>query len=607
MSANLIVNNIYIFLIIFSISLLLTPMVRSFALRFKLVSKPKTNRFHRKVTALLGGIGIFLACFIGFIIFVPSTKILLVFLIGAIFVFLWGLTDDFRPLKPHVKLLGQVIASCIVIFFGISFNLPALKPLSYLLTILWVIGITNAFNLLDNMDGLAAGTAAICSLMIFISSLVLNNDGVGIIALILSAACLGFLPYNFNPAKIYMGDSGSMFLGYSLAVISVIGSHKHVSNLLVTLAIPVLILAVPIFDTIFVVIMRNIRGRSFWIGGRDHTSHRLVSLGLSERKTVIILYLLSLVFGFIALLYTKIDIIMVSIFAVLTVLILLFFGIFLSDVKSYEKEEEFEKAQKKKETSGSVIFNTVLLYKRNFLESFVDLILICVSYYSAYLLKYDGKIPASVLSIISSSLPVVVAIKIIAFFVFGLYSRVWPYMGIPDVISIFKSVSLSSILSIVAVTFLFRFVDYSRAIFILDWLILLFLAIGIRIIIPILSEYFFDSRTKEKKILIFGAGNTGETILREIKRSRVLNYNPVGFIDDDKRKVGKKIRDVKVLGTRESIEKNIRLKNIKELFVAIPSLPESDLKEIDSYCHATGCRLRKIGSILGYIHDKEIE
>lgn len=605
MFTNLSLNNIYIFLIVFSISLLLTPIVRSFAVKFKMVSKPKTNRFHRKVTALLGGVGIFLACFIGFILFVPLTNVLLVFLSGAIFIFFWGLTDDFHPLKPHVKLLGQVITSCIIIFFGISFNLPSFKLLSYVLTILWIIGITNALNLLDNMDGLAAGTAVICSLMIFISSLILKNDGIGIIALILAAACLGFLPYNFNPAKIYMGDSGSMFLGYSLAVICVIGSYKHASNLVVTLAIPVLILAVPIFDTIFVMVMRNIRGRSFWIGGRDHTSHRLVSLGLSERKTVIILYFLSIAFGLIAVLYTKIDIIIVSIFAILTILVLLFFGIFLSQVRTYEKEGEFEKAQKKKETNGNVMFNTVVLYKRNFLDCVVDLVLICVAYYSAYLLKYDGKIPSAVLSIIGSSLPLVISIKLITFFTFRLYSRIWPYMGIPDVVSIFKSVSLSSILSIVVVTFLFRFIDYSRAIFILDWLILLFLMIGFRVSTPIFTEYFFNISVKEKNILIFGAGNSGETLLREIKRDRHSKYHPIGFVDDNKEKVGKRINGVLVLGTRHNLTKILKNKRIDELFVAVPSLSELDFLEILNVCQGNGINVRKVGRILDHIKADE--
>lgn len=586
---------------------MLTRLVRSFAIKYKLVSRPKDNRFHRKVTALLGGVGIFLAFFIGIVIFMPLTKTTWVFLSGAVFIFFWGLTDDFRPMKPQLKLLGQIIASCIIIFFGISFDLPHYRLLSYVLTIFWIVGITNAFNLLDNMDGLAAGTAAICSSMIFVTSLMLNKDGIGVIALILAASALGFLPYNFNPAKIYMGDSGSMFFGFSLAVISLIGSSQHVSSVIVTLAVPFLILAVPIFDTLFVIILRNVRGKAFWEGGRDHTSHHLVSLGLSERKTVILLYCLSILFGTIALLYTKINLGIVSIFAILTVIVILFFGIFLADVKTYRKEEDLERARKQKQRGNNVVLNTVLLYKRNALEVIVDLVLICVAYYSAYLLKYDGNIPNPVFTIISRSLPLIVTIKLTSFFVFGLYTRVWPYISIHDAISVFKAVSLSSLLSIVSVTFLFRFVDYSRAVFILDLLILLFLVIGIRVVTPILSEYFFASRRKEKKILIFGAGNTGEMLLREIKRNNLLNYNPIGFIDDNKVKVGKKIHGIKVLGTRQVLGKVIKMKGIGEIFLAIPSLPESDLKEITTICSINGCRLRKMGGMLDFSENYEIK
>ncbi len=352
--------------------------------------------------------------------------------------------------------------------------------------------------------------------------------------------------------------------------------------------------------------MRNIRGRAFWEGGRDHTSHHLVSLGLGERKTVILLYCLSILFGIIALLYTKIDLIIVSIFAILTVIVMLFFGIFLADVKTYKKEEELNQARRQKQKSNNVIFNTVLFYKRNALEVIVDLVLICVAYYSAYLLKHDGNIPNPVFTTISRSLPLIVIIKLISFFVFGLYTRVWSYISIHDVISVFKAVSLSSLLSIVSVTFLFRFVDYSRAIFILDWLILLFLAIGIRVIIPILSEYFFASRGKEKKLLILGAGNTGEMILREIKRSSSLNYNPIGFIDDDRQLVGKKIHGVKILGTRQNLEKIIKEKNINEIFIAIPSLPEKELEDIVSICSVNNCRLRKVGGMLAFSENYEI-
>ncbi len=598
MNSEILFNSLFVFLVPFCVSLILTPFVRSFAIKYKLVARPKDNRFHRKVTAILGGVGIFIAALAGIFINVPLTKNILAFLVGGSFVFLWGLSDDFRPMRPQVKLLGQIIASCIIIFFDISFNISNYKLLSYVLTIFWIIGITNAFNLLDNMDGLAAGTVAISSIMIFLSTLMTGDSITGVISLILAAVALGFLPYNFNPAKIYMGDSGSMFLGFSLATISIMGSYRVASNILVTLAIPVLILAVPIFDTLFVLVMRNIGGRSFWVGGKDHTSHRLVSLGLSERKTVIILYCSSIVFGLIALLYTKLNIMIVSIFAILSILALAFFGIFLAEVESYEKEEELEKARKKKISKGNVVLNTVLLYKRNFLEVVVDLILICISYYSAYLLKYDARIPLYVFPLISKSLPIIIVIKLLAFFSFGLYSRIWPYMSIHDAISIFKAVSLSSILNVVAVTFFFRFVDYSRAIFILDWLILLFLATGIRIVIPTLTEYFSSVSAKEKKIIIFGAGNTGEAVLREIKRSKNLKFHALGFIDDDKGKVGKKIRGVPVLGPRNHLAKILQSLKIDAVLVAIPTLSESDFQEIGLICRENKASIRRLGRIL---------
>lgn len=598
MKNPMIIDFIKVFFVTFFASLLLTPIVRSYALKYKLVVKPKDNRFHRRITALLGGVGIFIAALFGFFAFVPLTKTILLFLSAATFIFLWGLSDDFRPMRPQVKLLGQIIACCIVIFFGISFQFFSNQPLSYALTMLWIIGITNAFNLLDNMDGLAAGTAVICSLMVFISSLLSNNYTTAIMALILAAAALGFLPYNFNPAKIYMGDSGSMFLGFSLATLPLIDSYRHVSNIVLTLIIPVLILAVPIFDTIFVMVIRNLKGRAFWEGGRDHTSHRLVTLGLSERKTVVLLYFLSFLFGLIALLYTKIDILIVSIFAALILIVMFFFGVFLSEVKVYEKEEELENARKKKISSGNVILNTVLLYKRNFLEVVVDLILIYIAYHSAYLLKYDGRIPEAVASLIGKSLPLVIAIKLLCFFSFGIYSRIWPYMSVTDVISIFKAVSLSSLLIIVSVTFLFRFIDYSRAIFILDWLILLFLATGVRVTIPILTEYFFAVASKEKRVIVLGAGNTGEALVREIKRNQGLRYHVIGFIDDDKEKVGKKIRGISVLGTRHKLANILKTRRIDELFITIQNFSEAEFNSISAACNANGVKVQKVGRIL---------
>ncbi|MFH1202722.1 MAG: hypothetical protein V1674_07590 [Candidatus Omnitrophota bacterium] len=596
-----------IFLLPFGLSLIFTPVVRSLAIRYKLVAKPKQDRWHRRVTALLGGIGIYLSSIIGIVLFFKTERMIWGLLLGSSFIFAWGLSDDFKPMRPQMKLLGQIIASCIVILLGITFNIPKFQFFSYLLTFFWIIGITNSFNLLDNMDGLAAGIAVISGMMIFASSLLLNNDGIGVVGLILAAATLGFLPYNFNPAKIYMGDSGSMFLGFSLAVISIMSSYRHVSNFIITLSIPVLILGVPIFDTIFVMLMRKFGGRSFWQGGRDHTSHRIVSLGLPERRAVVLLYIISILFGLIALTYTKIDFIIVFILMLLTFIILFFFGIFLSDVQTYESKEDIEFARQKKLKQNKVVLNTVLLYKRIFLEVSFDLVLICISYYCAYLLKYESKIPEAAFLLIRESLPIMIVIRMVAFFKFGLYNRVREYISIPDLISIFKAVTISSLLGIVMLTLIFRFKDFSRVIFIIDWLILLFLVCGIRVILPILNEYFFSARTKGKRILIIGAGNTGEMVLREIKRSKTVNYHPVGFIDDDTEKAGKRIHGIPILGSREDVANLIKDYKIDELLITLPHNRKKEIIEFSTICEYCDIPYRKISGILDLKEEGDVD
>jgi len=389
-------------------------------------------------------------------------------------------------------------------------------------------------------------------------------------------------------------------LGFSLSIISLMGSAQHVSNIVATLVVPVLILAVPIFDTLFVIIMRNIRGRAFWVGGKDHTSHRLVTLGLSERNSVILLYAISMIFGAVALSYinAKINLAIVSIFTLLTLIVLLFFGIFLAEVETYDREEDVQVARKKKLMQNKVVLNAVLLYKRHFLEVTIDLLLICISYYSAYLLKYDTKIPEAIFSLINQSLPILIIIRIISFFVFGLYRRVWEYIGITDLINIFKAVTFSSFLNVVILTFLFRFQDYSRVVLIIDWLILLLLVSGTRVILPILNEYFFLARPKERRILIIGAGNIGEMALREIKRNRSLNYHPMGFVDDNKEKIGKKIGGVFIFGPYGKIPELVKNHRITELFIAIPSAKNNEIAKITSICKEQNIPYRKISGIL---------
>lgn len=587
-------SHILLFLFTFFLSSIFTPIVRQFAIKYNLVSLPRDDRWHKKPTALLGGSAIFLVFITAFLILRPVLTLQIIgLLLGGTFIFICGLLDDIIHHKAQTKLLLQIIASCIAVLFGITFRFGNNPLLLMLISIIWIVGITNSINLLDNMDGLACGIAGISFMFIFVSSVFLKNDGISLISLILAGASLGFLPYNFNPARIFMGDSGSMFLGFSLACITLMGGSIHIPNLIATLAIPVLILAVPIFDTSLVTLLRIFQGRSILKGGKDHVSHRLVSLGLSERKAVTLLYFLSIVFGLVALLYSKIDVIIVTLLSALTIVVLLFFGIFLSEIETH-KDTQIEKEKLRKIKEGKVILNTFIFNKRMIVEVLVDVVLICVAYYSAYLLRYDGKLNETNLSLIKNSLPWIIVIRLLCFWHFGLYRGIWRYISINDLISIFKAVSLSSGLMILLLTFQFRFGEYSRVVFVIDWLLVLFLLTSIRIFLRTLDESFANYRLGKKKILIIGAGDTGELVLREVKRNHSLNYNPIGFIDDDQSKVGRAIHGVPVLGTRKDISGIVKESGIDEIIIAIPSIPEESLRELFDICSACSVPYREI-------------
>lgn len=589
------------FLFSFALSLCITPLVRQIALRYNLISKPKADRWHKAPIALLGGIAIFVSFIIPYLIYQSLSREIIGILIGAAILFFWGLYDDIFNVSPQVKLLGQIIAGCTAILAGVKFNLTPFDALNVIITLFWIVAVTNAFNLIDNIDGLSCGVAFIASLVIFLSSLLRNDPLISVFVVILSGATLGFLPYNFKPAKIFMGDSGSMFLGYSLSAIVILSSTRHITNLLSTLVVPVLILTVPIFDTALVSLMRNIHGRSLFQGGKDHTSHRLVSLGLSERKTVLLLYLLSMLFGLIALAYSKIDIIIVSILAVLALIVMVFFGIFLAEIKAYDNAEKFEEERMKKLRNGKPVLNTIIMHKRRILEVIMDLVLICIAYYSAYLLRFEGKISEPNFALINQSLPWIIIFRLISFYYFGLYRGIWHYISVSDLVSIFKAVSFSLLINIIFVTFIFRFKDFSRVVFLIDWLLLLFMVSASRILIRLLRETFIKLNMPQgKRILIMGAGDMGEAVLREIGRSKTTRHNPIGFIDDDPGKMGRRIHNIPVLGRREDILRIIQAENIQEIFVAILSFKEADFAHIAGLCQNYKVKVRRIMGMLDF-------
>lgn len=279
-----------------AVAIIITPLARIAALRTGVVSMPRSRDIHIAPVPMLGGAAIYMAFVAALLFFGDRTYVreVIGIFVGATLISLFGLADDRWELPAHIKIGGQLLAGIVLLIGGTQVNLFPYDWMNWLLTLVWVVGITNAVNFLDNMDGLSSGVATIAAS--FFLLLAAMNDPrqvlVGAMAAALIGACLGFLRYNFNPASIFMGDTGSLFLGFILASLGI--KLRFLSNTpLVTWMVPVCVLALPIFDTTLVVISRLRRGvNPFTTPGKDHISHRLVALGMNRREAVLSCYLI---------------------------------------------------------------------------------------------------------------------------------------------------------------------------------------------------------------------------------------------------------------------------------------------------------------------------
>jgi UDP-GlcNAc:undecaprenyl-phosphate GlcNAc-1-phosphate transferase len=279
-------------------ALLGTPAVRKAAIRLGIVDQPNAGRFHISPTPLMGGIAIFVAALAGMSLANPLHDYPLGAFIGASMILLLGMIDDLFHIKPLLKLLGQIGAAVVLVLFGLMVETTGSPLFDAAITIFWVVGLTNAFNLLDNMDGLSSGIAAIAAFCFFVIGAHAGQTITAVAALALCGACLGFLHFNFasRPARIFMGDTGSMLIGYLLAAIAVRLTYE--SQPWITPFVPMAILGIPILDTTFVTFARSLGRRSPFQGGKDHLSHRLVAAcALSPRKAVSLLWLAGIGLG----------------------------------------------------------------------------------------------------------------------------------------------------------------------------------------------------------------------------------------------------------------------------------------------------------------------
>ncbi len=305
----------FTFLVALVVTFVLTPIVKNFAIKIGAVDKPDARKVHHGLIPRLGGLAIYAGFMVSVIATVGFTYEMVGIMLGATFLIVVGVADDIVSLPPKVKLLGQILASAIpVVLFNINIDwvdlpwmgivyLPEIIALP--LTIFWMVGFINTVNLIDGLDGLAAGIATIASIAIALLAFQMGQWVAAAAMIAMTGACLAFLQYNFNPAKIFMGDTGSMFLGYVIAAVSVMGSMKTITA--AVLIVPVVALTVPITDTLLAIVRRKSSGVPIFSPDKNHLHHRLLAKGLNQKQVVLIMYALTAFFSCIALLVVHLS------------------------------------------------------------------------------------------------------------------------------------------------------------------------------------------------------------------------------------------------------------------------------------------------------------
>ena len=565
-------------------------LVRRLAPAYGAVVPPRPDRWHSAPTPTMGGIAIASATLVGFGAIALTTGVdgLLdwsAVLAAAIAMFVVGLLDDRLQLSPVAKLVASLAVGAFLVFALIGADPEGALPSGYtLLGIIWFAGICHAFNLLDNMDGLAAGVALIAA--IFMAALLglALGSGLSMLLIALIGALAGFLYWNRPRARLFMGDCGSLFIGALLGGASLVPIFHSLVAFVSPAILIVLILVVPLFDTSFVLVLRRLAGRSATRGGTDHVSHRLVSLGFSERSAVRILYLLGLIGGLTAWILVRWStdvepILIVALFGVVVVIV----GIYLARVEAYNAED-FQALQK----SSFAPFLKDLAFKFHVGEVLLDMVLITACYYAAFRLRFDGaELEAFLRSgpgSFAATLPVVLGVKIAALYSSGLYRRSWETFGFRDLAAVARGVGMGSLLTVAAAYYLYRGQGSSRAVLVLDGLLLALAIFATRASFRTMNLVASARNRRHRRVLVYGAGGYGRLIVREMKANPAWKMNPVGFIDDDPMKAHRWIVGVPVRGSLDHLEQTMKRQSVDEVLLSSPKINGSVEHRVREIC-----------------------
>jgi UDP-GlcNAc:undecaprenyl-phosphate GlcNAc-1-phosphate transferase len=607
-----------LFLLAFVFSLSFTPVVKCWARKLGALDLPGGRKVHDKPVPRLGGFSIFVIFNLVLIItsqidffffpsdFLSEVNFLWLIIASSIMVGI-GVVDDLRRISPSIKFFFQIGAGLIVALacakiqvITLPFGTIDLGIWSIPVTILWVVGITNAINLLDGLDGLAAGTSFIICVAMFGISLLNQNIGIALCSAVLAGSILGFLKYNFYPASIFLGDSGAYFLGFILSVLPLMGGLKGTATF--AILVPILALGLPIMDTALSMIRRLLRSlhimeideekneiKFFFLDGfsvfradRNHIHHRLLQMGFTQRKAVILLYAISLILGGLAFSSVYFKNINYALFLT-TIGLASYIGV---------KKLGYSEIQILRNGALLPLFDAPVVNIR-ILRLFVDMAFIALSYYLAFLLRFEGTFEPSIKEYYLTAIPLVLTIKMGVFYLSGLYKGAWRYTSVSDVVKMLKAVGLGCFASALVLWAIPGYGVISLSVLVIDFNILFFLVTGARTSFRVLEHFHISNNHHGRKVLIFGVDKSSLQALNEFINNPRLGLSPVGFIDEDERNKGKQVGGYPILGTVDSLESILKNNSISEVIVTGKNLTEGKLDRLSQICNDHHISLRR--------------
>lgn len=567
----------------FLLTAVATPVAGMLARRIGRIAHPRADRWHSRSIPLLGGIAIAT----GFLALVPAaidSRSLTVVSVCAAGAFLLGLVDDVRGMSPATKIVGQVVVATLLFFGGIGVRIIDIPPVAYVLTVLWVVGVMNAINLLDNMDGVAAGVTVIAAGAMLVPTRGSDPD-VAMVAGVTMAVAAGFLLHNFPPARIFMGDSGSQMLGLLLGTTALMDTVGSASGLSLALVGPLLILAVPIFDVALVATSRFLVGIPVHRGGRDHTSHRLSALGLSEKATVLTLYAITAALAGVGLLTATLSPLVLPVLIV-TITALVLFGVALSSIAMHPSTKGERRTGVSKQLSS---------YTRFGLEILLDLVLLTTAYYTSYAIRFENNAYTDWSEPFVASLPIVVAIQMLAFVGTRMYKTLWRYLTLGDVLTVLRSTTLGTALAALVLVFVAPIQGASRAVLIIDWVLVTAMVLGARLFLVWLFGWIESSRTSsdELRALVVGAAERGYLASRLLLQASPVRYRTLGFIDNDVGKRYRRLAGLPILGGIADLEAIIERDGVDAVVIAAAT--PADAERVQEICRRLDIECRQLG------------